>query len=195
VECAGIKPGERILDVCTGTGDLAIRFARSDKSCEITGIDFSEEMLQLARDKIDKKGLSGKIKLLQGDALHLPFEDESFDIVSIGFGLRNLTDRKGGILEMARVLRDGGQLLILEFAPPRNNLFGLGYNVYLKTVIPVMGGIVSGSMHAYRYFSSSIAGFLQPVEIVRLMESSGLRNIHCQSLTGGIAYIYRGEKT
>jgi demethylmenaquinone methyltransferase/2-methoxy-6-polyprenyl-1,4-benzoquinol methylase len=195
VECAGVNPGEKILDVCTGTGDLAIRFARSDKSCEITGIDFSEKMLQLARDKIEKKGLNGKIKLLQGDALHLPFEDESFDIVSIGFGLRNLTDRKGGILEMARILRKGGRILILEFAPPRKNIFGLGYNVYLKTVIPVIGGIVSGSMSAYRYFTSSVAGFLQPEEIVELMESVGLKNIMTKSLTGGIAYIYRGEKS
>ena len=125
----------------------------------------------------------------------MPFEDESFDIASIGFGLRNLTDRKGGISEMTRVLRMGGRLLILEFAPPRNNLFGLGYNAYLKTIIPLIGGIVSGSLDAYRYFSSSIAGFLQPEEIVELMELTGFRNILCKSLTGGIAYIYRGEKS
>lgn len=194
VEYAGIKPGERILDVCTGTGDLAIRFTRSDKSSEIIGIDFSEEMLQIAQKKMERKGLSDRIRLLQGDALHLPFENDSFDVVSIGFGLRNLTDRKGGILEMARVLKKYGRILILEFAPPRNNLFGLGYNVYLKTAIPVIGGIVSGSMDAYRYFSSSIAGFLQPAEIVELMGSANLRNILCQPLTKGIAYIYRGEK-
>ncbi len=193
--CAGLNPGEKILDVCTGTGDLSIRFAQSDKSGEIIGIDFSEEMLQIAREKIEKKGLAGRIRLLQGDALHLPFEDESFDLVSIGFGLRNLTDRKGGILEMARVLKKGGRILILEFAPPRNNLFGWGYNAYLKTIIPVMGGIVSGSMAAYRYFSSSIAGFLQPGEIVELMGSAGFRNILRKPLTGGIVYIYRGEKS
>ena len=195
VECAGIKPGERILDACTGTGDLAIRFARSDKSSEIIGIDFSEEMLQIARNKMERKGLAGRIRLLEGDALHLPFEDKSFDVVSIGFGLRNLTDRKGGILEMARILKKGGRILILEFAPPRNNLFGLGYNAYLKTIIPVIGGIVSGSMDAYRYFSASIAGFLQPEEIVELMGSASLKDICFKPLTGGIAYIYRGEKS
>ena len=182
------------MDVCTGTGDLAIRFAQSDKSGEIIGIDFSEVMLRIALEKIERKGLGERIKLLLVDALQLPFEDKSFDVVSIGFGLRNLTDRKAGIYEMARVLKDGGRLLILEFSPPRKNLFGMGYNAYLKTVIPVIGGIISGSMNAYRYFSSSIAGFLKPEEIMKLMESAGLKNIFSQPLTGGIAYIYRGEK-
>ena len=194
VECAGVKPGEKILDLCTGTGDLAIRFARTDGVGEITGIDFSEAMLRIAKRKIEKRDFDGKIRLLQGDALHLPFENGSFDIVSIGFGLRNLTDRKGGILEMVRILNDGGRALILEFSPPQSSLFGWGYNVYLKTVIPVLGGMISGSMEAYRYFSSSVAGFLRPDEVIELMRKAGLKNILSRSLTGGIAYIYRGEK-
>ncbi|MFH1336378.1 MAG: bifunctional demethylmenaquinone methyltransferase/2-methoxy-6-polyprenyl-1,4-benzoquinol methylase UbiE [Candidatus Zixiibacteriota bacterium] len=194
VECAGVKPGEKILDLCTGTGDIAIRFARTDGVGEITGIDFSGAMLRIAKRKIEKRGFDGRIRLLQGDALHLPFESGSFEIVSIGFGLRNLTDRKGGILEMVRILNDGGRLLILEFSPPQNTLFGWGYNVYLKTVIPILGGMISGSMKAYRYFSSSVAGFLQPEEVIELMRKAGLKNIQAKSLTGGIAYIYRGEK-
>ena len=194
MEYAQVKPGERILDLCTGTGDIAIRFARKNERGEITGIDFSESMLRIAKRKIEKSKLDGKIRLLQGDALHLPFENGSFDIVSIGFGLRNLTDREGGINEMVRILIDGGRLLILEFSPPQNTLFGSGYNVYLKTAIPVLGGMISGSMEAYRYFSSSVAGFLQQVEVVELMRKAGLKNILAKSLTGGIAYIYRGEK-
>ncbi len=194
MRCAGVKSGEKVLDVCTGTGDLAIRFARSDLPGEIIGIDFSEEMLQITKRKIENKVFGERIKLLKGDALHLPFEDESFDVVSIGYGLRNLTNRKTGIFEMARVLRIGGRLLILEFAPPRNNPFGLGYNAYLKTIIPVIGGIVSGSMDAYRYFSTSVADFLQPDEIIELLKAAGLKKLYSQSLTGGIAYIYRGEK-
>ena len=194
VECAGVKPGERILDICTGTADIAIRFARMNETGEITGIDFSESMLRIAKRKIKKRGFDDRIRLLQGDALHLPFGNNSFDIVSIGFGLRNLTDRKGGINEMVRILNDGGRVLILEFSPPQNTLFGWGYNVYLKTVIPVLGGIISGSMKAYRYFSSSVAGFLRPDEVMELMRKAGLKNIQAKSLTGGIAYIYRGEK-
>jgi demethylmenaquinone methyltransferase/2-methoxy-6-polyprenyl-1,4-benzoquinol methylase len=194
VESAGVKPGERILDLCTGTADIAIRFARVNEKVEITGIDFSEAMLKLARRKIEKRKLNGKITLLQGDALHLPFENGSFDIVSIGFGLRNLTDRQGGIDEMVRILNNGGRVLILEFSPPQKTLFGWGYNVYLKTVIPVLGGLVSGSIEAYRYFSSSVAGFLRPDEVTELMRKAGLKNIQARSLTGGIAYIYKGEK-
>ena len=194
MEYAGVKPGERILDLCTGTGDIAIRFARMNEMGEITGIDFSEAMLKTARRKIKKGKLQSKIRLLQGDALHLPFENNSFDIVSIGFGLRNLTDRQGGIHEMVRILNDGGRVLILEFSPPQNTLFGWGYNVYLKTVIPVLGGMVSGSMEAYRYFSSSVSGFLLPDEVKELMKKAGLNNIQAKSLTGGIASIYKGEK-
>jgi demethylmenaquinone methyltransferase/2-methoxy-6-polyprenyl-1,4-benzoquinol methylase len=194
VESAGAKPDEKILDLCTGTADIAIRFARMNETEKITGIDFSEAMLKIARRKIKKRGFDIKIRLLQGDALHLPFENGSFDIVSIGFGLRNLTDRQGGIDEMVRILNNGGRVLILEFSPPQKTLFGWGYNVYLKTVIPVLGGMVSGSIEAYRYFSSSVAGFLRPDEVTELMIKSGLKNIQVKSLTGGIAYIYRGEK-
>jgi demethylmenaquinone methyltransferase/2-methoxy-6-polyprenyl-1,4-benzoquinol methylase len=194
VESAGIKPGERILDLCTGTGDIAIRFARMNETGKITGIDFSEAMLRIARRKIEKRKLESKIRLLQGDALHLPFVTGSFDIVSIGFGLRNLTNRQGGIHEMVRILNDGGRVLILEFSSPQNTLFGWGYNVYLKMVIPLLGGMVSGSLEAYQYFSSSVADFLRPDEVMELMKKAGLKNIQTESLTGGIAYIYKGEK-
>jgi demethylmenaquinone methyltransferase/2-methoxy-6-polyprenyl-1,4-benzoquinol methylase len=194
VECAGVKPGEKILDLCTGTGDLAIRFASVNEPGETTGIDFSEAMLRIAQRKIEKRKLDSKIRFLQGDALRLPFENGSFDIVSIGFGLRNLTDRESGIFEMVRILNDSGRVLVLEFSPPQSTLFGWGYNVYLKTVIPVLGGLISGSMDAYRYFSSSVAAFLQPGEVMELMRKAGLKNILSKSLTGGIAYIYRGEK-
>jgi len=194
IKCAGVKPGESILDVCTGTGDIAIRFARMNSCKEIVGIDWSDEMLHLARRKIMKRGLDRRIKLLNANALCLPFDDSFFDVVSIGFGLRNLTDRKKGISEMARMLRKGGRMLILEFSPPADNLFGMFYNLCLNTMIPVVGGIVSGSASAYRYLSTSIVSFLKPEEITELMEQAGLKNVWFKSLTGGIAYIYKGEK-
>jgi len=204
VKCAGVsakggsafvrKPGDSILDVCTGTGDVAIRFAQSDCVSEIVGIDLSDQMLQIARRKTENNGLGGRVKLLMGDALNLPFEDNSFDIVTIGFGLRNLTDYKRGISEMARVLKEGGRLVILEFSLPREGLLGAWYRLYLNTIIPAVGGIISGSMNAYRYLSTSIANFPKPREIVNLMEAAKLKNIYWKALTGGIAYIYRGEK-
>ncbi len=194
VECAEVKPGESILDVCTGTGEVAIRLAWMNSCKEIVGMDWSDEMLHLARRKIIKRKLDMRITLLNADVLCLPFDDSFFDVVCIGFGLRNLTDRQKGISEMARMLKKGGRLLILEFSPPRNDLFGLFYKLCLNTMIPIVGGIVSGSMSAYKYLSTSINSFLKPEEIAELMEQAGLKNVWFKSLTGGIAYIYRGEK-
>jgi demethylmenaquinone methyltransferase/2-methoxy-6-polyprenyl-1,4-benzoquinol methylase len=194
VKYAGLRTGKRILDVCTGTGDIAIRFAREGGAGKIVGIDLSEEMLRIAEGKAGAKGLDGRITLLTGDALNLPFPKGSFDIVSMGFGLRNLRDRQKGISEMVRILKPDGRALILEFAPPGRGIFGAGYQIYLKTIIPLLGGIVSGSMDAYRYFSASIANFLEPDDVVELLQQEGLRNIHFKALTGGIACIYRGEK-
>ncbi|MGB2768408.1 MAG: bifunctional demethylmenaquinone methyltransferase/2-methoxy-6-polyprenyl-1,4-benzoquinol methylase UbiE [Candidatus Zixiibacteriota bacterium] len=194
VRCAGAKPKDRILDICTGTGDVAIRFAENNQAAEIVGIDLSEEMLRIAGRKTKKNGLGRRITLLRADALHLPFEDNRFDTVTIAFGLRNIEHHRKGICEMVRVLRHGGQLLILEFSPPRNDLFGVCYQLCLKTIIPAVGGIMSGSTRAYRYLSSSIADFPGPDEIITLMETGGLKKLQAQRLTRGIAYVYRGEK-
>ena len=191
---AGAIPGEKILDVCCGTGDLAIRFVQEDGTGEIVGIDRSEEMLHLAKRKISGNGFAKRIKLVEGDALHLPFEDDYFDIVSIGFGLRNIGQHKKGISEMVRVLKDGGRLLILEFSPPSRSFFGACYRLYLNTAIRAVGGIISGSASAYRYLSESISNFPKPEEITKLMEEERLKNICLKALTGGIAYIYRGQK-
>jgi demethylmenaquinone methyltransferase/2-methoxy-6-polyprenyl-1,4-benzoquinol methylase len=194
VKCAEVKPGESTLDVCSGTGDIVIRLAQSDGVGKIVGIDLSEEMLSIARQKTKRNGFGGKIKLLKGNVLNLPFKDRSFDIVSIGFGLRNLADRKRGTAEMVRILKDGGRLLILEFSPPPVGFFGAGYRLYLNTIIPVVGEMISGSTSAYRYLSASIANFLKPEEIMKLLEGEKLKNICCKALAGGIAYIYRGER-
>jgi demethylmenaquinone methyltransferase/2-methoxy-6-polyprenyl-1,4-benzoquinol methylase len=194
VRRAGAKRGEKILDVCTGTGDVAIWFARNNEVGEIVGIDLSEEMLRIARRKTRNNGLGRRITLVRTDALHLPFEDNRFDTVTIAFGLRNIEHRGRGISEMVRVLKKGGHLLILEFSPPGNDLFGVCYRLCLETIIPAVGGIMSGSSRAYRYLSSSIAAFPGPDKIMTLMETAGLKKLQTQRLTRGIAYVYRGEK-
>jgi demethylmenaquinone methyltransferase/2-methoxy-6-polyprenyl-1,4-benzoquinol methylase len=194
VESAAPKPGELILDVCTGTADIAIRFARNDRVGQIMGIDLTDQMLRIASRKIRSSRKADSIRLLKGDGLKLPFPDNCFDIVTIGFGLRNLGHHRKGISEMVRVLRGGGRLLILEFSPPEESLFGKVYDLYLNTVIRAVGGIVSGSADAYRYLSISIVNFPRPEEILKLMEEEGLKQIHSEKLTGGIAYLYRGEK-
>jgi demethylmenaquinone methyltransferase/2-methoxy-6-polyprenyl-1,4-benzoquinol methylase len=195
VNSAGAQPGEKILDVCVGTGDIAIRFARNGGPDEIVGIDLSEPMLRVAKRKTRDGQFRQRIKLLQGDALRLPFADRSFDIASIGFGLRNIRYRDRGIREMARILKKGGRLVILEFSPPENRIFGRVYGLYLRTAIRAVGGIISGSADAYRYLSTSIEGFPSPEEIMGIMESEGLSQVASQRLTGGICYVYRGTKS
>jgi demethylmenaquinone methyltransferase/2-methoxy-6-polyprenyl-1,4-benzoquinol methylase len=186
--------GQSILDVCTGTGDLAIRFATTNGTSKIRGVDQSQEMLRIARRKINHQELNDRIELFEASALKLPFQDDSFDIVSVAFGLRNIGQHRRAIREMARVLKKGGRLLILEFSLPGGNLFSRTYRFYLNNFIQAVGGIISGSSEAYHHLSCSIAEFPKPEEIVRLMEEEKLKNIRLISLTGGIVCIYRGEK-
>lgn len=194
VEIAGVGKSESILDVCTGTGDLAIRFAQADRQSKLWGIDQSQDMLRLARRKINHKGLSGRIKLLEANALQLPFRDDSFDIVSVAFGLRNIGQHRRAIREMSRVLKKGGRLLILEFSTPGDNLLSRTYRLYLNNFIQAVGAIISGSSDAYRHLSTSIVEFPQPEEIAGLMQEEKLKNIRLIPLTGGIVCVYRGEK-
>jgi demethylmenaquinone methyltransferase/2-methoxy-6-polyprenyl-1,4-benzoquinol methylase len=193
VGCAELKHDSRILDVCTGTGDIAIEFAKKGAG-EIIGIDLSEKMLLIGRRKIERMGLDRKIKLQRGDCLALPFKDNTFDIVSIGFGLRNLPDRKRGIAEMVRVLKEGGQLLMLDFSLPENKLFSGIYRFYLERFVPLVGGVVSGSRSAYEYLSSSILNFSRQEEVIEMMRDSGLESPRFKVLTWGITSIYWGKK-
>jgi demethylmenaquinone methyltransferase/2-methoxy-6-polyprenyl-1,4-benzoquinol methylase len=194
VDFAGAEEGQSILDVCTGTGDLAIHFAKANGQSKLWGVDQSQEMLLIARRKINHQELNDRIKLFEANALELPFQDDSFDIVGVAFGLRNIGQHRRAIREMARVLKKGGRLLILEFSLPGGNLFSRTYRFYLNNFIQAVGGIISGSSEAYHHLSCSIAEFPKPEEIVRLMEEEKLKNIRLISLTGGIVCIYRGEK-
>ena len=194
VKNAGVTEGANVLDVATGTGDVAVEFARRTRAGSVVGLDRSTGMLDRAAGKISKKRLTGRVSLVEGDALDLPFAAGSFDAVTIAFGLRNLPDYAVGVREMARVLRPGGRLLVLEFFPPRSGLFLGLYRVYLSTVLPVIGGTVSGSAEAYRYLASSIKSFVSHEDIRRYMENAGLTQLDSQKLTGGVAFVYRGVK-
>jgi demethylmenaquinone methyltransferase/2-methoxy-6-polyprenyl-1,4-benzoquinol methylase len=194
VRAAGLSDGGNVLDACTGTADVAIGFARKiDGGC-VVGLDLSGGMLEVGKRKLTKRRLDGRIQLLEGDVLHLPFADGVFDAVTIAFGLRNLPDYHKGVEEMARVLKPGGRLLVLEFSPPSGGLYLKGYNFYLQNVLPAVGGIVSGSREAYRYLASSIGGFLPRDAVEELMHSAALGDFAARKLAGGIAYIYSGEK-
>lgn len=143
VRMANLAPGSRVADIATGTADLAIAFARACRDCRVSGVDFVSEMLARGHEKVARGGLSDRIELVFGDALSLPWADASFDAASIAFGLRNLKDFEGGIREMARVVRPGGKIMILEFSPPPCTLFGRTYRWYLKHVMPALGSRIS----------------------------------------------------
>ncbi len=184
------KEEDRVLDVCTGTGDIAIEI-KSRANSQVVGLDISHEMLDVARKKFSKNRL--EIPLIIGDALDMPIKSSSFDVVTIGFGLRNLPDYDRGIKEMARSLKKGGRIFILEFAPPEKNLFGFLYWIYLRYIMPIVGGIIAGVKDDYTELAVSIKNFLTPQEMENLLRKHGFRNIKSVRLTFGIAYIYTGE--
>ncbi len=194
VSLSGVTDGARVLDICAGTGDIVIAFLRATRYGHVVGLDFSREMLAVGREKLDAWGRGAGAALVCGDALVLPFADDTFDVATMGFGLRNLADYGRGIEEAARVLRPGGKLLILEFAPPRGGLFALAYRVYLRLLIPIIGGVLTGRREAYEHLSDTIAGFLRPEEVLALMEQARLVNRTAHPQTLGIAYIYIGRK-
>jgi demethylmenaquinone methyltransferase/2-methoxy-6-polyprenyl-1,4-benzoquinol methylase len=185
---------ENILDVCTGTGDLAVEFAKRYPKAKIIGIDISDQMLKIGQEKIKKTGFDGRIFLQQSDLFHLPFKDEVFEVVSIGFGFRNLHDFRGGIKEMARVLKRGGLLLILDLTLPQAPLLRKIHLFYLRNILPKIGGLISGSKSSYEYLSSSIMRFPKNDEVFEFMEAEGLRDVQHIALSGGIASIFRGVK-
>jgi demethylmenaquinone methyltransferase / 2-methoxy-6-polyprenyl-1,4-benzoquinol methylase len=194
VAFARAHPGERILDVATGTADVAIGFSDRTRAGGIVGIDPSSGMLDVARRKLDGSRAGERIALLEGDALALPFEEAAFDVVSIAFGLRNLSDGARGTREMVRVLKPGGRLVILEFLPPRWSA-PPAHRVYLGAILPVAGRLISGSREAYAYLAASIQGFVEESEVREVMRGAGLRSVESRRLTGGIAALYRGVKS
>jgi len=184
----------RLLDVATGTGDLAIDAARRRSSVSITGLDFVGEMLRSGHAKIVGKGLSDRVSLVQGDALCLPFPDDAFDVSSIAFGIRNIPDRSAALREMLRVVVPGGQVLVLEMTFIRNWFTTLLYQTYLNRILPVVAKRFSLNPRAYYYLADSIMNFPSPSQFVRLMEEAGMVDVRKYKLTMGITYLYVGSK-
>ena len=175
----------RVLDVATGTGDLALAIQRHCPDAEVLGTDFCEEMLQHARER----GLRDPIK---ADALDLPFEDESFDVATVGFGLRNMANWEGGLREMSRVVRAGGLVLVLDFSVPQG-ILRRPYTFYLKRILPMIGGVITGEPEAYEYLAESIDRFPSGEAMLELFSGVGLLNPEWRPLSAGIASIYKGQ--
>lgn len=184
----------QVLDIATGTGDLAIQLAKYHKSVKITGVDISENMLSIGREKILKRKLEGRINLKQANSLSLPFANGEFDAAMVAFGVRNFEDLSKGITEIHRVLKDGGSLYVLEFSMPSRFPMRNLYRFYFRRVLPFVGGIVSGSKSAYTYLPESVFAFPEKEKFVEIMANAGFKNCSYKRLTFGVASIYVGSK-
>lgn len=183
----------RILDVASGTGDLAIAAMRIDPH-HVTGIDISEKMLQEGREKIKRLSLQNRIDLLQGDSQKIEFDDDTFDVVMVAFGVRNFSDPLKGLSEMYRVLRRKGAVMVLEFSMPSGVPFRQLYRFYFLRILPVIGKLFSRNDFAYTYLPGSVMGFPVGKHFIDLLEKAGFRSVKQEKLSGGIASIYTGLK-
>ncbi|ASD62433.1 bifunctional demethylmenaquinone methyltransferase/2-methoxy-6-polyprenyl-1,4-benzoquinol methylase UbiE [Bdellovibrio bacteriovorus] len=191
VKYSGAKAGDQVLDCATGTGDLAIEFKKTVGTGAVTGTDFCAEMLIPAPGKAKERGLD--ITFEQADVTQLQYADNSFDVCSISFGIRNVGDPVKALKEMARVTRPGGKVMVLEFGQVNIPVFGALYNFYSQNILPKIGGIVTGQKEAYEYLQKSSAAFPCREGFLDLMKESGsYSKMEYITLTGGIAYIYKG---
>lgn len=177
-----VRPGDRVLDACCGTGDLALACVRAGG--RVTGLDFSERMLERARRK------SGEVDWVRGDALALPFEDGSFDAATVGFGVRNLADLERGLAELRRVLRPEGRLAVLEITQPRGRLAPF-YRAWFDTVVPALGKVLPGGS-AYSYLPASVRRFPGPEDLAELLRAAGLDDVRYRLFAGGIVALHTG---
>jgi demethylmenaquinone methyltransferase/2-methoxy-6-polyprenyl-1,4-benzoquinol methylase len=181
-----------VLDVATGTGDLALDIVRKKPYIHVTGLDFVPQMLDKAREKTEARKLSDRITYLQGDAMELPFEADSFDAATVAFGLRNMPDRVGALREMARVVKPGGRVLVLEMTFPENLGMRRFFSCYFRHVIPFMGSMISGNRKAYEHLPSSIQDFPKPDQLSEYFKQAGMEKVDAHRMTFGITYLHCG---
>lgn len=185
---------EKVLDVATGTGDLAIQTSKALPNAKITGLDISQGMLDVGKSKIEKENLSHKIEMIYGDSEDMPFEDNTFNAVTVAFGVRNFGNILKGLKEMNRVLNPGGKVFILEFSRPKSSLFRAVFNFYFKYLLPVIGRITSKDPKAYKYLFESVQAFPAYDDFLSIMQEAGFKSNNYKIQTLGICSIYIGEK-
>jgi demethylmenaquinone methyltransferase/2-methoxy-6-polyprenyl-1,4-benzoquinol methylase len=184
----------RFLDVACGTGDLSINACLKHRQIKAFGVDFVFPMVEVGKNKIEKKGLTGQINLMQGNALLLPFQNNSFDVTGIAFGIRNIPDRTKALREMLRVTVPGGQIMILEMTFIENRFFKLFYYIYLNYLLPLMAKIFSKNAAAYYYLADSIMNFPSPDAFAKIMQDTSMSEVKIYPLTFGITCLYVGKK-
>jgi demethylmenaquinone methyltransferase/2-methoxy-6-polyprenyl-1,4-benzoquinol methylase len=191
----GLRPGQAALDVAGGTGDLSIGLLRQvGKTGHVALTDINSAMLSVGRDRLLDLGLTGNVQCIGADAERLPFADDSFDCVTIGFGLRNVTDKNAALRSMHRVLRPGGQLLVLEFSKPTLPGLAALYDAYSFRVLPLMGSLVAKSAASYRYLAESIRMHPDQETLLEMLRAAGFAQARYHNLSGGIVAVHRGYK-
>lgn len=188
-----LEPGSRVLDLATGTADLAIEIARRTPGAEVVGIDPSPKMLEIGRRKVERRGLSDRIRLDEGYAQSLPYRDESFDAAAMAFGIRNVQDRSQALTEIRRALRPGGSLAILELGEPRSGALARVSRFHIHVLVPKIGGLLSGPA-AYRYLERSIAAFPSRDEFVAQVADAGFEVEQSRPLTFGVTNLFLARR-
>jgi len=188
------QPLDKVLDVATGTGDLAIAIQKRLHPGHITGIDISEGMMAIGRQKVEKKGFEQQITLQYGNSEAIPYNDHTFDAVTVAFGVRNFEHPEKGLGEMFRVLKTGGRLVVLELSIPENRFFRGIFHFYFFRILPVLGRWLSKDAHAYSYLPDSVQSFPHGAEFRNRLENCGFSEVKVKPLSWGIASIYTGKK-
>ncbi|MBB6735759.1 demethylmenaquinone methyltransferase [Cohnella zeiphila] len=189
-----VQPGQSSLDLCCGTCDWTIALARESRGGRTVGLDFSRNMLDIGQAKVDKLDLGGTIELIQGNAMSLPFPDNTFDFVTIGFGLRNVPDYERVIREMRRVVKPGGKVVCLELSKPTWQPFKALYYFYFEKLLPLLGKWLVKRYEQYRWLPESLASFPDLQALAEMFRTTGLRNVRAYPLTGGVAALHIGTK-
>ncbi|HET8815997.1 MAG TPA: bifunctional demethylmenaquinone methyltransferase/2-methoxy-6-polyprenyl-1,4-benzoquinol methylase UbiE [Pseudidiomarina sp.] len=195
IDCSGVRSGMKVLDLAGGTGDLTAQFSRRvGPTGEVVLADINEAMLEVGKDKLRNMGIVSNVTYQQANAEELPFEDNTFDIITIAFGLRNVTDKQKALESMHRVLKPGGRLLVLEFSKPEPPMLSQMYDFYSFTILPKMGQVIAGDAESYQYLAESIRMHPDQETLKGMMETAGYDNVTYTNLTGGIVALHRGFK-
>ena len=195
VEVSAVRPGHKVLDIAGGTGDLAYMFSkRVGQTGQVILSDINASMLTVGRDRLLDRGVSNTIQYAQVDAQYLPFADNTFDCITIAFGLRNVTDKALALRSMLRVLKPGGRLLVLEFSKPQNRLLEKVYDEYSFRLLPLMGKLITNDADSYRYLAESIRMHPDQQTLKRMMEDAGFTNAEFYNMTGGVVALHKGIK-
>lgn len=195
IEMSGVRKGHKVLDIAGGTGDLAAKFSRIvGPEGTVVLADINDSMLKVGRDRLVDRGIVDNVRFSQTDAQYLPFPDNTFDVITIAFGLRNVTDKDMALRSMLRVLKPGGKLLILEFSKPKNPLLSKVYDTYSFNILPKLGNLFANDADSYQYLAESIRMHPDQKTLLDMLNTAGFANSDFHNMTGGVVALHRGVK-